>query len=210
MEYYNMKQALLHLKSRAAFIVLGGVSLLTFACGPDRTILALSASETMLLNEFEQLPEAARLQMSPAGEPGEALTLCGTLVRLEDGKPLAGERIHLYHATQAGEYEPADPADESTARLNGWVTTDSAGRFLVQTILPGDYGSSDDNRHIHTSVEGADPAAYDIHFKQYSATMGTRFINGSDQHFLAELKRSGTGELVTFIQLAVKRHTSLK
>lgn len=186
-----------------------GLALIIFsllACAPDRTITVLSDTENTRLQEFEQLSEVSHLQISKPEEPGEPLTLCGTLVRLEDGEPLAGERIHLYHATLAGEYEPTDPADESTARLNGWVTTDAEGRFQVKTILPGDYGSSEDNRHIHTSVAGADPVAYDIHFKQYSTMMGTRFINGSDQHFLADLKRSENGELVTFLTLAVKRY----
>ncbi len=112
--------------------------------------------------------------------------------------------IHLYHTSAAGEYKPTDPNDESTARLNGTVLTDEKGRVFVQTILPGDYGRSADNRHIHTTVKDARPEAYDIHFKQYTGKMGSRFINRSDQHFLADLKQTKDSLLVAFLTLEVK------
>ena len=68
----------------------------------------------------------------------------------------------------------------------------------------GDYGSSADNRHIHTTVFGAQPEAYDIHFKQYTGVMGKRFVKNSDQHFLADLKRSADGSLIGFLTIEVK------
>ena len=74
----------------------------------------------------------------------------------------------------------------------------------VQTILPGDYGSSADNRHIHTTISDAHPEAYDIHFKQYTGSMGSNFISGSDQHFLADLKQTPDGILVAFVTIEAK------
>ena len=118
--------------------------------------------------------------------------------------PLANQKIHLYHTSDEGEYEPSNPNDESTARLSGAAVTNSKGQLFVKTILPGDYGSSADNRHIHTTVENAHPEAYDINFKQYSGLMSTNFIEGSDQNFLADLKHTKDSILVAFVTMEVK------
>ncbi len=136
--------------------------------------------------------------------PGERLSLCLTFVSKETGEPFQNQEIKLYHTSAAGEYEPRIANDETTARLNGSAITNADGKIFVQTILPGDYGSSPDNRHIHTTVSGAKPEAYDIHFKQYTGGMGLNFISGSDQHFLADLKHSEDSTLVAFLTIELK------
>ena len=98
----------------------------------------------------------------------------------------------------------SDPNDESSARLNGSAITDNKGQIYVETILPGDYGDSDDNRHIHTTVFGAKPEAYDINIKQYITYMGKNFTEGSDQHFLADLRMTKDSTLVCFLTIEVK------
>ena len=144
------------------------------------------------------------MQITNSDEPGESLILCLTFVEKDSGNPLSDQRVHFYHTNTNGEYNPSVANDESTARLGGSAMTNSKGQILVQTILPGDYGSSADNRHIHTTVFGARPEAYDIHFKQYTEGLGRNFIDGSDQHFLADLKRNSEGALITFLSIEVK------
>ena len=90
------------------------------------------------------------------------------------------------------------------ARISGTAQTDSMGRVFLETILPGDYGSSADNRHIHTTVFGAKPEGYDIHFKQYTSWMGKNFADSSDQHFIADLKRDNNGFLIAFLTIEPK------
>ncbi len=173
-------------------------------CSIDRTVPTLSESELQTLSAFQTLDDQSQVQISEENEPGQKLWLCLRFVSKETERPLIREEIKLYHTSAEGEYKPSDPSDESTARLNGTVMTDAQGEVFVQTILPGDYGSSPDNRHIHTTVKSANPVAYDIHFKQYTGRMGENFIGGSDQHFLAELKQSNDGTLVTFLTIEVK------
>ncbi|WP_370090041.1 hypothetical protein [Ekhidna sp.] len=174
------------------------------SCGIDREINSISSVDEGVLKTYQELPEQNRLQISNRDEPGEPLILCLTFVDKSSGNPLPDQRVHFYHTDTSGEYNPSVANDESTARLSGSAITNSKGQILVQTILPGDYGSSADNRHIHTTVFGARPEAYDIHFKQYTGVMGRNFIDGSDQHFLADLKRNSNGSLITFLSIEVK------
>lgn len=180
----------------AAFIILG--------CVNDTSIETISLEEKSLLAKFRNLEEQSRLTIVPAQEPGEKLLLCLTFVDKESKRILKGQEVQFYHTSSTGEYEPSDPNDESTARLNGLASTDAFGRIFIKTILPGSYGSGENNRHIHTTVKNARPEAYDIHFKQFTEFMGKNFINGSDQHFMADLKYGPDSTLVTFLTIEAK------
>lgn len=180
------------------------VSLLLLQCSIDRTVPSLSTAEKRTLKNFQNLPDANLVKITSDNEPGEKLWLCLTLISKENRKALINQNIHLYHTDTNGDYMPSNLNDESTARLNGSAKTDSQGRIFVQTILPGDYGSSADNRHIHTTIANAHPEAYDIHFKQFTGYMGNNFIEGSDQHFLADLRQTEDGTRVAFVTIEVK------
>ncbi len=174
------------------------------ACGIDRDIPKLSTSDLQTLEDYRLLEPPSNVQISDENESGETLLACLQFVDAITKEPLANQTVLFYHTDTEGEYRPIVAGDESTARLSGEGVTDNVGKIFLQTILPGDYGSSSDNRHIHTTVFGAKPEAYDIHFKQYTGFMGTRFITGSDQHFLAHLKQDESGKLITFLTIEVK------
>lgn len=181
------------------------VFLLSFiSCSIDRTIVKVSESEHKTLTTFQKLQSKSVLKITDKNEPGEKLILCLTFIDKETKKQLSNQSVHFYHTSTEGNYEPTDANDESTARLNGKAITNNKGQIYIETILPGDYGSSADNRHIHTTVAGARPEAYDIHFKQYTGYMGKNFANGSDQHFLADLKKTKENILVCFLTIEVK------
>ena len=92
--------------------------------------------------------DAHSLVLVSAEEPGQRLTLFGTVVDARTGAPIANAQVYLYHADADGEYTPGDPVDESTARLSGEVTTWEEGQFTVYTIVPREYDVPG-NRHIH-------------------------------------------------------------
>ena len=173
----------------------------------DRTILDLSSSEVKLVNDYLALDAKHKVSIASENEPGNRLILCLTFLNKDNNKPVSSNRIMFYHTSSSGEYSPKDTNDESTARLNGEAITNEDGRIFVETILPGDYGSSSDNRHIHTIVFGAKPEGYDIHFKQFTGFMGESFVEGSDQHFLADLKYTEDSTMVSFLKIYVKNPT---
>lgn len=176
------------------------------SCTPniDRTIPVLSPKEKNQLENFRRLNSQFQVSLCEESEPGETLWLCLKFIDKESKAPLINQQVKLYQTSANGTYDPVDADDESTARINGVSGSNADGMLFIRTILPGDYGSSEDNRHIHTTVTGAHPEAYDIHFKQYTGKMGRRFIENSDQHFLADLRRTSDSTLVAFVTIKVK------
>ena len=98
---------------------------------------------------------AHTISLVTADEPGQPLTLYGTVLDNVSNQPIPGARVYLYHADANGEYLPTDPADESTAKLSGEIVTGDAGQFTVHTIVPRDYDQSG-NQHIHLHYVRAD------------------------------------------------------
>lgn len=83
-------------------------------------------------------------------EPGPRLTVEGRVIDASTGEPVDGARLVVYQTDQAGTYQNEDPADESTARIRGELTTGSSGEFGFVTVQPGEYPNQPTgNRHIH-------------------------------------------------------------
>lgn len=76
--------------------------------------------------------------------------------------------VVVYQTDQTGVYAPADPSDESSARIRGDLTTDSDGRFVFVTVEPGEYPDQPPgNRHIHfhqVAAEGYEPMGFVLLF----------------------------------------------
>lgn len=174
------------------------------ACTLDRTIPLWSPEEEEALRLFQELPPEHQAVLVDEEEEGQELLLCLNFIDQLDKAPLAAREVYFYHATNQGLYEPSDPNDESTARLHQQAITDELGRIFVKTILPGDYGSRSDNRHIHTTVSGAQPEAYDLHFRQFANLGLQRFIHRSAQHFLVDLINTSDSSLLGFMTVQAK------
>ncbi|NNE32971.1 MAG: hypothetical protein HKN40_11435 [Winogradskyella sp.] len=173
-------------------------------CASDSSIDTLSKNENNELAKFQNFNNTNKLIITDNSEPGEELLLCLTFIDKASKKTLSNQRISFYHTSTEGDYEPSVPNDETTARLNGTTVTNRSGEVYVKTILPGDYGNSKNNRHIHTTVYDAAPVAYDIFFKQYSGGMGSLMNSGNDQIFYADLKKTANNKLVCFLTIEVK------
>lgn len=175
------------------------------SCSIDRNFPLISSEEEKILSEFKKLDDENIAIIANEKEKGKRMVLCLTYKEKNTSEIIKNQRVLFYQATNNGEYEQTDPNDESTARLNTTAITDHLGRIFVTTILPGDYGSTDDNRHIHTTVFGFKPEAYDLHFSQYANSGLKSFIKNSNQHFLADLKYSSDSTLVAFMTITPKR-----
>ncbi len=184
--------------------LIGFIILLTSGCTVDRSINTIDDQQQTLLNQFSIIDDNSQLEITTPDEPGDRLALCLKYIRKSDNTPLTNQKVQFYHTNISGEYQPVEQGNESSARLSGTAVTDEEGRIFIETIVPGDYGSSEDNRHIHSTVFGANPEGYDIHFKQYSSYMSKRFIRDSDRDFLADIKKTTDDKLVTFLTIACK------
>ena len=69
--------------------------------------------------------------------PGPALFFKGW-VRDEEGQPIAGAEVDVWHASPVGLYENQDP-DQAEMNLRGKFTTDANGEFSFRSIKPAGY-----------------------------------------------------------------------
>jgi hydroxyquinol 1,2-dioxygenase len=69
--------------------------------------------------------------------PGPALFFKGW-VRDQEGKPIAGAEVDVWHASTVGLYESQDP-EQAEMNLRGKFTTDASGSFSFRTVKPAGY-----------------------------------------------------------------------
>ncbi len=99
-------------------------------------------------------------------EPGEPLTIAGT-VHAADGKtPLPGVRLYVYHTDRAGLYG-RDSRSSDNPRLHAWLRTNAEGRFEFHTIKPGPYPAGGAAAHIHfvLALQEFDESDFEIFFE---------------------------------------------
>ena len=93
---------------------------------------------------FYKAGAPVRASLVEAGSKAETMVLTGA-VRSADCKPLASVSLDFWHANEQGQY------DSAGYRYRGIVTTDSLGRYRLETNLPPPYAGRP--RHIHVKVQ---------------------------------------------------------
>jgi protocatechuate 3,4-dioxygenase beta subunit len=100
---------------------------------------------------------------SPDGPPaqGPQIVVRGRIVD-EDGAPVPGALVEIWHANASGKYIHEDDAFNAPLDRNfpgsGRVVTNTDGGFLLTTIKPGPYRAAPGSwraPHIHFSILGA-------------------------------------------------------
>ena len=101
-------------------------------------------------------------RIAPAAEPGTPLVIHGTVVA-EDGRaPVADAVVFAYQTDREGLYHRQG---ESGWRLRGWTKTDAQGRFVFETIRPGEYPSRTIPAHVHFIVYAGDDRYSDMELR---------------------------------------------
>ena len=85
---------------------------------------------------LEDAPFIGNGQLAEKDEPGERLTLVGT-VRDVDGAPLAGALLDFWQADASGRY--AGFGAEPPMKLRGRMRSAADGSYTLQTVLPAPY-----------------------------------------------------------------------
>lgn len=127
---------------------------LTEITGPTRLAAKLKPGNNDLAHPYPDQPRAM----------GQLITVGGRLLD-EDGRPVRGAVIELWHANSAGRYiHPMDAKNPNPLDPNfigsGRVATDDQGRYSFATIKPGAYPYPNHPTrwwrppHIHMSIFG--------------------------------------------------------
>jgi protocatechuate 3,4-dioxygenase beta subunit len=115
----------------------------------------------------DEAPEALTWDIRIAGpdEPGEPLTVSGTVFESDGKTPAPGVILYLYHANAKGVYPKRGDETGNGRRhgyLRGWLRTDERGRYRFTTVRPAAYPSRTEPAHIHVTVKEPDRAEYYI------------------------------------------------
>lgn len=111
---------------------------------------ALTCSKTRTPAQTEgpyfKAGSSARASLVDPGMAGTRLALSGRVTDIAC-QPLVNVKLDFWQANANGQY------DNSGYRLRGFVTTDAAGNYRIETIVPGLYTGR--TEHIHVKVEPA-------------------------------------------------------
>jgi protocatechuate 3,4-dioxygenase, beta subunit len=91
-------------------------------------------------------------RIAPAGEPGTPLVVEGQVFEPDGTTPAPDVVVFAYQTDKDGIYF-SDSRPGSPWRLQGWVRTDDAGRFVFRTVRPGPYPGRQVPAHVHFSFE---------------------------------------------------------
>ncbi len=108
-------------------------------------------------------PETAVLR--EPGMSGTALSFTGFVLTTACA-PVVGAVVDMWQADAAGVY------DNSGYRLRGHVATDAAGRFTIETIVPGEYPGRTEHIHVKVTPPGGSTLTTQVYFPGVQANDG--------------------------------------
>jgi protocatechuate 3,4-dioxygenase beta subunit len=122
------------------------------ACDPQRNLTSANAEGPYYM------PDAPfRFSLLQAGMPGVRLVISGQVMS-RDCTPLPGAVLDFWQANSAGVY------DNEGYTLRGRQRADAAGRYQLETVLPGEYPGRPPHIHVKVSAPGAPALTTQIYF----------------------------------------------
>jgi protocatechuate 3,4-dioxygenase beta subunit len=115
-----------------------------------------------------------RARLCPADEPGEPLSISGTVTQSVDCRPLARATLDVWQTNARGLYSNffglQDPSNPHAFNLRGRLMSTDDGHYQFASVLPGRYPlfwPLTRPRHIHLTVThpGCDPLTTQIFFE---------------------------------------------
>src|SRR5438132_4343948 len=105
----------------------------------------------------------ARTSLIEGGITGTRLVLSGRVLTLACA-PVAGATLDFWQADAAGTY------DNSGYRLRGHQLSDAAGRYYLETILPGEYPGRTEHIHVKVRAPGKAVLTTQLYFHRFDST----------------------------------------
>jgi catechol 1,2-dioxygenase len=136
------------------------------AAGPDAADPSCRPTRGDAQGPFFVPGAPSRAKIAADDEPGERIVLSGRVFTSDCETPLVGALLDIWQADKDGVYHDAGV----DFRLRGQVLTDAEGRFMVDTIKPGNYTLAENvwrPAHIHftASMPGHRPVTTQLYFK---------------------------------------------
>ena len=130
----------------------------------------------------------ARTSLIESGMTGTRLVLSGRLLTLACA-PVAGATLDFWQADAGGTY------DNSGYRLRGHQLTDAAGRYSLETILPGEYPGRTEHIHVKVRPPGKAVLTTQLYFPDVARNQQDSIF---DPHLLVTMQNTATGTAANF------------
>ena len=130
----------------------------------------------------------ARTFLIESGMTGTRLLLSGRVLTLAC-VPVAGATLDFWQADAGGTY------DNSGYRLRGHQSTDAAGRYSLETIVPGEYPGRTEHIHVKVRAPGKAVLTTQLYFPGVARNQEDSIF---DAHLLVTVQNTATGKAATF------------
>lgn len=103
---------------------------------------ACMVTEGDILGPYYRFGAPFQTRLAGPDEPGERLTVTGTVFSADCSTPVPGALIEVWQANTQGLYDTAKPGNftELTKfHLRGMMYTNEKGQYAIETIMPGRY-----------------------------------------------------------------------
>jgi len=130
----------------------------------------------------------ARTSLIESGITGTRLVLSGRVLTLACA-PVAGATLDFWQADAGGTY------DNNGYRLRGHQLTDAAGRYSLETILPGEYPGRTEHIHVKVGAPGKAVLTTQLYFPDVARNQQDSIF---DPHLLVTMQNTATGKAATF------------
>ena len=130
----------------------------------------------------------ARTSLIESGMAGTRLVLSGRVLTPACA-PVAGATLDFWQADAGGTY------DNSGYRLRGHQLTDAAGRYYLETILPGEYPGRTEHIHVKVRAPGKAVLTTQLYFPDVARNQQDSIF---DPRLLVTMQNTATGKAATF------------
>jgi len=129
-----------------------------------------------------------RTSLVEPGMAGTRLALSGRVLS-RDCRPSSGARLDFWQADSSGTY------DNAGYRLRGNQRSGPDGRYVLETIVPGEYPGRTEHIHVKVQAPGSRALTTQLYFPGVSANQQDSIF---DARLLLKVQPSATGLTATF------------
>jgi len=130
----------------------------------------------------------ARTSLVETGMTGTRLVLSGRVLTPACA-PVAAATLDFWQADASGNY------DNSGYRLRGHQLSDAAGRYNLETILPGEYPGRTEHIHVKLGAPGKAVLTTQLYFPDVARNQQDSIF---DPHLLVTMQNTPSGKSATF------------